>query len=274
MNTNISINKENSLTQNDFLTRRKNNTWSDVQTILNTDMTRDRDLLWVQKNLPTLENFIDYCIKNWSKKMIDLCSGKGLLADGIQNKYNTEKNKEDYIQIWRSDILWAKERQTDQKAIGWKHNRRIDIKNLPNNLPDIYSIFWLQYFYNAPDMIEGIRKKLAVWSRAYIQFPEGIRSNKAIQDFITANRSKNIVVYTDEANKDFSSIVFEFWKEWESDQPFDIPDFHIWNNFPLQWTNTWEKVTNSELFYRIWSKNNDPQREDLQKIQASKKDVN
>lgn len=246
---------------------------SDLKTILDTKMTRDRNLTWVNENLPTLNDFIKHCIQNWSKKMMDLCSGKWILADDIQNKYNQDKKREEYIKIWRADILWAQERQSDQKAIGWRINLKIDIRDLPDWLTDIYSLFWLQYFHDSPEILENIRKKLEVWSRAYIQFPEGIRSNQALDEFTKANKWKNIVVYIDDTNKNFYSIIFEFWKESEDDQSLVIPKFIVKKWFPLQWNKTWEKVINSDLFYRIWSENNDPERKNAENIHNNRTNI-
>lgn len=214
-------------------------------------MTRNRDLEWVKQNLPTLADFIKHVVDKWETTIRDFGAGEGILADDIQKTYG--------IRVHRMDGY----KQTPKEKIAlWRLNMRYDIGNikaLPKWLGDMYSIFSYQYTPNAPQNIEDIRDKLKIWAHAYIQFPDGIRSQKALDEFVTLNEGKNIAIMVDDANPSFKSYIFEVRKDSEEDEPLAIPQYFIRNNIPRKRTNTQEKVDNSELFYQIFSTHNDPE---------------
>ena len=236
-----------------------------IQQILETDMTRDRNMKRIENYLPTLEKFIKQCVESKSKVLLDLCAWKWILADDIQDKYNAWKdNTNEYIKVWRADILWAEQRQTDRsKPIWWRINMKIDINKLPKWLSNTYSMFGLQYIHNAPDSIENIRNKLKPWCSAYLQFPEWLWSKKLLNEFIKKNKENNVVVYVDDANPSFKSVIFKTRKETENDPSLDIPGYQSKTNIPLYRANSEKKVKNSELFYHFFS-DNDPEYKEIE----------
>ncbi len=242
-------NSEN--TQSTFPIAPTNNT-SEIQKILTTPMTRNRNLKWVEKYLPTLAWFIEYVVKKEEKSVREFGAGEGLLADDIQKQYG--------IRVKRVD--WYK--QTDNKELVslWRWVMRYDISNMqdfPSGLPDMYAIFTYQYSPNAPQNLEDIRRKLRPGAHAYIQFPAGIRSQQALDEFVSSNKDKNIIIYTDTANPSYPSDIFEIRKETETDEPLTIPSFIIKKDLPRQRTSNKEIMPNSELFYQIFSTKNDPE---------------
>jgi hypothetical protein len=237
-----------------------------TQRILNVDMTRDRDLQRVKKNLPTLAAFIDKAIKKWSKHIYDLWSWKWILADDIQDLYNQNRIENDYIRVQRIDILPWEERKTSRSIpLWWRINWKIDIQDLMGWLNNAYSIFCIQYIQNAPDMIEHLRKNLRPWCSSYIQFPKWLRTKKLLNEFIQDNKDKNILVYADDTNPSFGSIIFETRKTSEQDTSLKIPKYKSETNIPLYRTADGKKVHNSEFFYHFFAEN-DPEREELQNI--------
>ncbi|MBP7841721.1 hypothetical protein KA037_03570 [Patescibacteria group bacterium] len=123
----------------------------------------------------------------------------------------------------------------------------------------MYAIFTYQYSPNAPQNLEDIRTKLKLGAHAYIQFPAGVRSQKALDEFVSANKDKNIVIYTDAANPSYPSDIFEIRKETETDEPLTIPSFIIKKDLPRQRNSNKKIMPNSELFYQIFSTKNDPE---------------
>jgi hypothetical protein len=251
----------------------KQATSGDLEKILNTEMTRDRDLDRVKKNLPTLASFIEQAVESWSKYIYDLWSWKWIIADDIQDLYNKDRTKDNYIRVQRIDILWLAQRSTERNMpIWWRINWKMDIQKLKPWLSNTYSIFCMQYTHNAPDIIETIRNNLKLWCRAYIQFPEWLRTKKLLKEFIQNNEDKNIFVHADNTNSVFGSIIFETRKQSEQDTALKIPIYKAEKNIPLYRKSSGEKVNNSELFYHFFAEN-DPEREELQNIKRAENDL-
>lgn len=227
-----------------------------LQKILTTDMTRDRGLERAKKYLPSLIDFLEIQKEENTQSIIDLWSGEEVLADDIQ--------KELWINVRRVD--WYRAKPKKDKINWWRSTMRFDIRKMekfPPNIKSLYSLFTLQYIQDAPDTLEKIRKKLAIWWMAYLQFPQWLWTNKLLQEFEDVNKWKNVMIIRDNTNKSFWSIVFIIHKESADDLPFTIPEYRSQNNIELYYTDNQEKVKNSELFYHFFSKDSDPEWEEL-----------
>lgn len=232
-------------------------TKDEIKEILTNEMTRNRDLKRVEENLPWLKLFIEREKEYGAKKIIELGSWEWLLADDIQNNYN--------IKVLRVD--WYKSEMSSRPLPkGWIEKMRFDIRNFekfPWSIPSVFSIHTLMYIPNAPEIIGHIYNKLKPNHWAYLQFINGLRSRKIIEEFEEKNRGKwNIRITCTKTD-----VIIELLK---NEEDLAIPEYLSTNWFVMNWKNN-QEIRNSKLFYRYLAKDNDPEWEKVEQMRQNTK---